>query len=61
MPVTVVNLDTAADVLRAELDENTCRKPLTGYEASRARERRAEVLAPKAAENKGGRPRKPND
>ncbi len=23
MPVTVVNLDTAADVLRAELDENT--------------------------------------
>lgn len=55
VPVTVVNLDTASDVLRADLDENTCRKPLTGYEASRARERRAEVLTP--IQPKGGRPR----
>lgn len=31
-------------------------RPLTPYEAARARERRAAVLAPKAAENKGGRP-----
>jgi len=45
-------LTTAADVLRGEADENTCRKPLTPYEASRARERRAQVLAPKAEERK---------
>ena len=56
VPVTVVDLTTAADVLRGESDENTCRKPLTPYEASRARERRARVLAPKIQENKGGRP-----
>lgn len=49
VPVTIVNLDDAADVLRAELDENTCRRALTPYEASRARERRAAVLAPQAA------------
>ncbi|MBB2914906.1 hypothetical protein FHS43_006218 [Streptosporangium becharense] len=48
VPVTIVDLATAADVLKAEADENTCRKPLTPYEASRARERRARVLAPKA-------------
>lgn len=53
IPVTVVDLESAADVLRAELDENTCRKPLTPYEASRARERRATVLAPPAAAAKG--------
>lgn len=52
VPVTVVDLTTAADVLRGEADENTCRKPLTPYEASRARERRAQVLAPKAEERK---------
>lgn len=52
VPVTVVDLTTAADVLRGEADENTCRKPLTPYEASRARERRARVLAPKAEERK---------
>jgi ParB/RepB/Spo0J family partition protein len=52
VPVTVVDLATAADVLRGEADENTCRKPLTPYEASRARERRAQVLAPKAEERK---------
>lgn len=49
VPVTVVDLETAAEVLRAEADENTCRKPLTPYEASRARERRAAVLAEDAA------------
>lgn len=52
VPVTVVDLTTAADVLRAEADENTERKPLTPYEASRARQRRADVLAPVAAERK---------
>lgn len=52
VPVTVVDLTTAADVLRGEADENTCRKPLTPYEASRARERRARVLAPPAQERK---------
>lgn len=52
VPVTVVDLATAADVLRGEADENTCRKPLTPYEASRARERRARVLAPAAEERK---------
>lgn len=54
VPVTVVDLETAADVLRAEADENTCRKPLTPYEASRARERRARVLAEDAAKRKRG-------
>lgn len=49
-PVTVVDLATASDVLRAELEENTCRKSLSPMEASFARERRAKVLAPKAAE-----------
>lgn len=58
VPVTVVDLTTAADVLRGEADENTCRKPLTPYEASRARERRAQVLAPHIQENRGGRPSK---
>lgn len=58
VPVTVVDLATAADVLRAEADENTCRKPLSPYEASRARERRARVLADDAAKRVGGRPRK---
>jgi ParB family chromosome partitioning protein len=67
VPVTVVDLATAADVLRGEADENTCRKPLTPYEASRARERRAQVLAPKAEERKAhgetapGRPKTPPD
>lgn len=48
VPVTVVTLETLAEVLQAEADENTCRKSLTPYEASRARERRAKLLAPKA-------------
>jgi ParB-like chromosome segregation protein Spo0J len=45
VPVTIVDLTTVADVLRAEADENTCRKPLTPYEASKARQRRAKVLS----------------
>lgn len=49
VPVTVVDLGTVAEVLQAEADENTCRKGLTPYEASRARERRIALLAPKAA------------
>jgi ParB family chromosome partitioning protein len=49
VPVTVVNLETVAETLRAEADENTERKPLTPYEAARARERRARVLAEDAA------------
>lgn len=61
VPVTVVDLDSAEAILKAEADENTCRKALTPYEASRARERRAKLLAPKAAENKGGRPKKAED
>lgn len=56
VPVTVATIDTLAALLQAEADENTCRKGLTPYEASRARERRARLLAPKAAANKGGRP-----
>lgn len=56
VPVTVVDLANASDVLRAELEENTCRKSLSPMEASFARERRARVLAPKVQENKGGRP-----
>lgn len=58
VPVTVVDLSTVTDALRAEADENTERKPLTPYEASRARERRARVLAEDAAKRVGGRPRK---
>lgn len=64
VPVTIVDLDSAADVLRAELDENTCRKPLTPYEASRARERRAQVLGEDAkrrqADHGGTAPGRPN-
>ncbi len=58
VPVTVVDLANAEEVLQAESDENTCRKGLTPYEASRARERRAKILAPVAAQNVGGRPPK---
>ncbi len=56
VPVSVANLTNIADLLQAEHDENTCREPLTPMEASRARERRARLLAPKMQENKGGRP-----
>lgn len=52
IPVTVANLENLADLLRAEADENACRKPLTPMEGSRARDRRTRLLAPKAAERK---------
>ena len=46
VPVTVVDdLKDAATFLRAEADENTARKPFTPYEASRFRERQAELFA----------------
>ncbi len=49
--VTMVNgLQDAANALRAEADENTARKALSAYEASRFRERQAALLAPVAAE-----------
>lgn len=38
---------------------NTCRKPLTPYEASRARERRAKVLAEDAKKRRAQAPGKP--
>lgn len=44
LPVTVVNLATVGDVLRAEADENVERKPLAPTEALAAAERRARVL-----------------
>jgi ParB family chromosome partitioning protein len=59
VPVTIVDLTTAGDVLRAEADENTERKPLTPYEASRARERRAVVLGDDAAKRKAQAPGRP--
>lgn len=55
VPVTVVDLESAADVLQAEMEENTCRKALTGYEADRARERRERILKPKAQAAQGKR------
>jgi hypothetical protein len=51
--------EIAAEVLRAEADENTCRKPLTPYEASYARERRAKVLSEDAAKRKAQAPGRP--
>jgi len=58
VPVTVVDdLKDAATFLRAEADENTARKPFTPYEASRFRERQAELLKPLAKEReKAGKP-----
>lgn len=55
VPVTVIDtLDEAVAALRAELDENTCRRALSPVEAERARRRRAEALAPLKP---AGRPR----
>lgn len=55
VPVTVVeSLDDAVTALRAELDENTCRRDLSPVEAEKARRRRAEALAPLKP---AGRPR----
>lgn len=53
--VTVVDLDNAADALQAELEENTCRKALSAYEADVIRQKRERVLAPKAKEQQGKR------
>lgn len=55
VPVTMVNLDNAADVLRGELEENTCRKSLSAYEADVIRQKREKALAPKAKEQQGKR------
>lgn len=55
VPVTIVDLASAADVLKAELDENTCRKALTPDEASRIRGRRARILAEDAKRRQGAR------
>lgn len=52
VPVTVVDLADAAAALRAEADENECRKALTPLEAAVMRERRAAVLAGEAAKRK---------
>lgn len=59
--VTVVNLENVAAVLRAEADENTQRKPLTPYEASRMRERRTRVLAEDAERRKAATRAKPGE
>jgi ParB family chromosome partitioning protein len=44
VPVNIVDVFTARDLLQAEWDENTCRQPLTPAEAERARARRAHLL-----------------
>lgn len=47
VPVTVIHtLNGAADLLQAELEENTCRKDLNPVEAAELRKSRAELLAP---------------
>jgi ParB family transcriptional regulator, chromosome partitioning protein len=55
VPVTIVDLTSAGDVLKAEIDENTCRKDLTPDEASKVRQRRARVLAQDARRRQGER------
>lgn len=55
VPITIVDWFTAEKALRAESDENTCRKPLTPYEASKARQRRAKVLSEDAKTRQGAR------
>ncbi len=62
VPVTVADdLKDAATFLRAEADENTARKPFTPYEASRFRERQAELLKPLAEERKAATKAKPGE
>jgi ParB-like chromosome segregation protein Spo0J len=57
VPIVVAGISTVEELLRAEADENECRKALSPLEAARARERRAKVLAPLAEEReKAGRP-----
>lgn len=55
VPITIVDWFTVEQALRAESDENTCRKPLTPYEASKARQRRARVLGEDAKSRQGTR------
>lgn len=65
IPASIVdNLQDAVALLRAEIDENVERKPFTPYEASRARERQAELLKPLAEARKAHgqtAPGKPKD
>lgn len=61
VPVTVVDWYTAEQALRAEADENTCRKPLSPIEASRMRERRIKVLTEASVLRKQGRPVKADE
>lgn len=61
VPTTVAKIETLAEILQAEADENTCRKGLTPYEAARARRRRVELLAPKAAKAKMATQAKPGE
>jgi len=44
VPITIAGISTVEELLRAEQDENECRKALSPVEAARARERRAVVL-----------------
>lgn len=53
IPVTIVDIDNAADALRAELEENTCRRSLSAYEADVLREKRERVLAEDARRRQG--------
>lgn len=55
-PVTVVDWSTAELALRAEEEENTCRKGLSPVEAARARQRRLRALDAAGALRKQGRP-----
>lgn len=58
--VTVAaNLSEAATLLRAESDENTCRKDFTPSEAAAIRRARAELLAPLAEKAKAQAPGRP--
>lgn len=56
VPVTTVTWFDVERALRAEADENTCRKGLTPYEASRMRERRIKALNNASVIRKPGRP-----
>lgn len=55
IPVTIVDIDNAADALRAELEENTCRRSLSAYEADVLREKRERVLVEDARRRQGSR------
>lgn len=56
VPITMAhNLTDAADLLKAEADENVCRKDFLPSEAAASRNAMAELLTPIAAERKGTR------